>query len=95
MADDRVYVTKTGKVLTEADIEALADEAEAGYDVSKLDPNMAIAVGQRRKTAMGRIFTVKRISAMNREALIRFDDKTTVWWDLDWIRSDSTVEQTP
>lgn len=30
------YVTKTGKVLTEADIEALADEAERGYDVEHL-----------------------------------------------------------
>lgn len=27
------YVTKTGKVLTDEDIEALADEAEAGYDI--------------------------------------------------------------
>lgn len=30
------YTTKTGKVLTDADIEALADEAEKGYDVSHL-----------------------------------------------------------
>lgn len=30
------YVTKTGRVLTDADIEALADEAERGYDVSHL-----------------------------------------------------------
>ena len=30
------YRTKTGKVLTDADIEALADEAERGYDVSHL-----------------------------------------------------------
>ena len=30
------YVTKTGKVLTDADIQALADEAERGYDVSHL-----------------------------------------------------------
>jgi hypothetical protein len=29
-------VTKTGKVLTDEDIEALADEAERGYDVSHL-----------------------------------------------------------
>lgn len=27
------FVTKTGKVLTDADIEKLADEAERGYDV--------------------------------------------------------------
>ena len=30
------YHTKTGKVLTNEDIEALADEAERGYDVSHL-----------------------------------------------------------
>ena len=35
---DKPIVTKTGKVLTDADIEALADEAEAGYDVSHLRP---------------------------------------------------------
>lgn len=37
------YVTKTGKVLTDADVQALADEAERGYDVSKIKgPNRAI-----------------------------------------------------
>ena len=30
------YKTKTGKVLTDADIEAMADEAERGYDVEAL-----------------------------------------------------------
>lgn len=30
------FKTKTGKVLTDADIEALADEAERGYDVEVL-----------------------------------------------------------
>ena len=30
--------TKTGKVLTDADIEALADEAERGYDISQIKP---------------------------------------------------------
>ena len=30
------YRTKTGKILTDDDIQALADEAEAGYDVSHL-----------------------------------------------------------
>lgn len=30
------YVTKTGKVLTDEDLEKLADEAERGYDVSHL-----------------------------------------------------------
>jgi hypothetical protein len=33
---DPPLVTKTGKVLTDEDIEALADEAEQGYDVSHL-----------------------------------------------------------
>lgn len=33
---DKPIVTKSGKVLTDADILALADEAEAGYDVSHL-----------------------------------------------------------
>lgn len=30
-AQRRVYRTKTGRVVTEADIQALADEAERGY----------------------------------------------------------------
>jgi hypothetical protein len=30
------YKTKTGKVLTDAEIEAMADEAEGGYDVETL-----------------------------------------------------------
>lgn len=30
------YTTKTGRVLTDADIDALADEAEHGYEVSEL-----------------------------------------------------------
>lgn len=34
-----VYITKTGKVLTNADLDALADEAEAGYDVSRFTPS--------------------------------------------------------
>ncbi len=32
----KTYKTNTGKVLTDADIEALADEAERGYDVEAL-----------------------------------------------------------
>lgn len=31
-----IYRTKTGKALRDADIQALADEAELGYDVSHL-----------------------------------------------------------
>ena len=37
MADkSKPFKTKTGKVLTDADIEAMADEAERGYDVEML-----------------------------------------------------------
>jgi uncharacterized protein (DUF4415 family) len=32
----KTYRTKSGKVLTDAEIEALADEAEQGYDVAVL-----------------------------------------------------------
>jgi uncharacterized protein (DUF4415 family) len=32
----RTYKTKTGRVLTDADIETIADEAERGYDVEML-----------------------------------------------------------
>lgn len=32
----RTYRTKTGKVLTDADVEAIADEAERHYDVDEL-----------------------------------------------------------
>lgn len=39
MADKpKTYVTKTGKVLTDEDIEKMADEAERGYDVAALKP---------------------------------------------------------
>jgi ribbon-helix-helix CopG family protein len=36
MADGKPYTTKTGRNLSDADIEALADEAERGYDVEEL-----------------------------------------------------------
>ena len=37
MADDtKTYKTKTGKIVTGADIEAMADEAERGYDAETL-----------------------------------------------------------
>jgi hypothetical protein len=32
------YTTKTGKVLTDTDVEALADEAEDDYDVEAFKP---------------------------------------------------------
>ncbi|HLI53897.1 MAG TPA: hypothetical protein VKU88_06215 [Acidimicrobiales bacterium] len=36
MGDTSTYKAKSGKVLTGADIEAMADEAERGYDVDSL-----------------------------------------------------------
>jgi hypothetical protein len=36
MADGKSYTTKTGRKLSDAEIEALADEAERGYDVEEL-----------------------------------------------------------
>lgn len=33
---DRLLRTKSGKVLTDADIEAFVNEAERGYDITKL-----------------------------------------------------------
>ena len=36
MSERKTYRTRTGKELTDADIEALADEAERGYDVEVL-----------------------------------------------------------
>lgn len=37
MESDRP-VTKTGRVLTDEEIEALADEAERGYDLDRIRP---------------------------------------------------------
>lgn len=34
LTDAEAIVTKTGKVLTDADVHALADEAERGYDIT-------------------------------------------------------------
>jgi hypothetical protein len=36
MADGKPHTTKTGRVLSDAEIESLADEAEGGYDVEEL-----------------------------------------------------------
>lgn len=36
MADEKTYRTKTGKVLTDADVEALSREVEGDYDVEAL-----------------------------------------------------------
>lgn len=51
---DEPYVTKTGKVLTDADIEALADEAEEGFDLDS--PQLAALTlrGLRQREAFWR-----------------------------------------
>lgn len=36
MSEERTYRTKSGRVLTDADIEELSAEAERGYDVDHL-----------------------------------------------------------
>src|SRR4051812_11143502 len=36
MSDDRIHRTKTGRALTDAEIQTLADEAECGYSVDRL-----------------------------------------------------------
>ena len=36
MADPKPHTTKTGRTLSDTDIEALANEAERGYDVEEL-----------------------------------------------------------
>jgi hypothetical protein len=39
MSDNRKpFTTRTGRILSHAEIEALADEAERGYDVEMLKP---------------------------------------------------------
>jgi len=53
MADDEKLVTKSGHVLTDADIEALADEAEAGYEV---------IVGEDGKARLGRAIKPAKLS---------------------------------
>jgi len=47
MADRKTYRTKTGKVLTDADVEALADEVEGDFDVEALKER------RRGRPAMG------------------------------------------
>lgn len=46
-APTKTYISKDGMVLTDKDIEALADEAEAGYDPSQLKPRTAIFSDQK------------------------------------------------
>ena len=41
-ADEAPLVTRSGKVLTEAELDSYAAEAEAGYDVSQLEKKLAL-----------------------------------------------------
>lgn len=49
--DEKPLRTKTGRVLTDADIQALADEAERGYDVEHLKgkPSIHLEARERRR----------------------------------------------
>lgn len=66
MSDDqpdepRTYVTKSGRVLTDADIEALADEAERGYDVTSIRPRLVMHVRDKDgMCACGRKYCILR-----------------------------------
>jgi hypothetical protein len=79
---DDVIRTKSGRVLTEADILALAEEAERGYDI---DPTRIVSIGARRvwRDLPNRRgpFTVLRINALTREVYVQWDDKTTAWME--------------
>lgn len=48
-----VFRTKSGKVLSDEDVEALADEAERGYDLHSLTPREAADELTREAQAMG------------------------------------------
>lgn len=47
--DEYPLVTASGKELSEADVQALADEAEAGYDVEKIRKLPSRRLGPMRK----------------------------------------------
>ena len=49
--EPRTYRTKTGRILTDADIEALADEAERGYDVEqyRITDGRILSVGNKHR----------------------------------------------
>ena len=44
----RTHRTKTGRILTDADMEALADEAEKGYDIPKHPGGRPLVLGKAR-----------------------------------------------
>lgn len=44
---DEVLQTRSGKVLTADDIQKLADEAEAGYDIERLLENRSVVLSAR------------------------------------------------
>jgi hypothetical protein len=82
MGDDEwVWETKSGKLLTNADMDALAAEAEAGYDPAMIGPG--VAVGEQRRWT-SRVsprdpHTVLRLDLVNQQVLIKYSDRTTDW----------------
>jgi len=72
VTDEPRYVTPKGRVLTDADIEALSDEAERGYDVSGLSP----LEGQMRAAGEAMARKLARLSAeLNRRG---YDDSPEI-----------------
>ena len=61
-----------GKVVTDSDIEKLADEAESGYDVTQLKKR----VGRHQRNHSGSFASLRRIAAQNHAKRIRFKDST-------------------
>jgi hypothetical protein len=45
---DVVLRTRSGRILTEQDVEALADEAERGYDIRRISPRAAVDIAALR-----------------------------------------------
>jgi hypothetical protein len=41
MPENKIYGTSNGRVITDAEIEAMADEAEVGYDLTRLRRRVA------------------------------------------------------
>lgn len=85
---DDVLRTATGKVLTDADVQALADEAERGYDLAAIRPTYGISRGQARSLPVEDLRLTRARAAF--EAL-RNSTHATVLVGLDLL--DLAVEQ--
>jgi hypothetical protein len=90
----------TGRVLTDADIEALADEAERGYDVSHLTPRPWLFVPGDRVIVLwgntlmgGTVLGVQIPGPIRPERVVKVsvddipdnDLSKVMWWDPDQI----------